>query len=170
LAHALLAAFAAAALLAGQGAAGAEAPAGAPYPPSLVIVGLDWAPAKSIVRRAGGSDNWPITWADDGRLYTAYGDGHGFEPKVREKLSLGLARVEGGAGSFKGENVRSPSGEQKGGGAAGRKASGMLMVGGTLYMWARNADRKGKGSQLAWSADHGRRWTWGSWRFAELGY
>ena len=36
-----------------------------------------------------------MTWADDDRLYTAYGDGNGFEPFVPAKLSLGLARVDG---------------------------------------------------------------------------
>src|SRR5262249_5935856 len=39
----------------------------------------------------------------------------------------------------------------------GAKASGMLMVGGVLYMWVRNTGN----SQLAWSADHGRTWEWG---------
>lgn len=43
-------------------------PAAAPYPPSPVITGIQWAPASSIVRKARGGDNWPITWADDGRM------------------------------------------------------------------------------------------------------
>ncbi|MBX6313508.1 MAG: hypothetical protein IRY99_11415 [Isosphaeraceae bacterium] len=38
--------------------------AGAPYPPSPAIRGLDWAPAETIRRTAQGSDNWPMTWAD----------------------------------------------------------------------------------------------------------
>ena len=39
--------------------------------------------------------------------------------------------------------------------------SGILCVRGTLYLWARNAGN----AQLAWSADHGRAWTWSPWRF-----
>ena len=132
-----------------------------PYPPSPVIRGLVWADKKDIVRRAGGSDNWPMTWADDDHLYTAYGDGHGFDPKVKEKLSLGLCRVEGPAHAFRGFNVRSASVEQKGDGARGRKASGMLSVGGRLHMLVRNAGN----SQLAWSDDHGATWTWSDWKF-----
>ena len=65
------------------------APAGAaaaPYPPSLVITGIEWAPLDRIVRRAKGSDNFPLTWSDDDALYTTYGDGFGFEP-VRSKKS-----------------------------------------------------------------------------------
>ena len=42
----------------------------AAYPPSTVILGIDWAPANTIVRRAKDGDNWPVTWADDDALYT----------------------------------------------------------------------------------------------------
>ena len=143
---------------------------GAPYPPSPVITGIEWAPKSTIVRKAKGSDNWPCTWGDDDALYTAYGDGWGFVPKVRGKLSLGLAKVTGSPPKIKGVNIRSKTGEQIGDGRSGRKASGLLMVDGVLYMWARNADRKGEGSQLAWSKDRGVSWTWADWRFAEFGY
>ncbi len=40
----------------------ADLPAAAPYPASPVIVGIQWAPASSIVRKARGGDNWPITF------------------------------------------------------------------------------------------------------------
>jgi CubicO group peptidase (beta-lactamase class C family) len=135
--------------------------ANSPYPPSPVIAGIDWAPATSIVRKARGSDNWPVTWADDDNLYTAYGDGRGFEPFTDRKLSMGLSRVEGTPDDFTGFNLRSPSLETVGDGSKGKKASGMLMVDGTLYLWARNAGN----SQLAWSRDHGASWTWSDWKF-----
>ncbi len=64
----------------------------APYPPSKVARGVHWDPPQSIRRAATGSDNWPITWMDDDSLFTAYGDGWGFTPKVKQKLSLGFAR------------------------------------------------------------------------------
>jgi CubicO group peptidase (beta-lactamase class C family) len=132
-----------------------------PYPPSPVIRGMTWAPKETIRRAADGSDNWPMTWADDDRQYTAYGDGWGFEPKIRGKLSLGVSCVEGGPEDFRGINIRTDSGEQRGDGAAGKKASGMLCIGGVLYMWVRNA----RNAQLAWSEDHGRTWQWCDWRF-----
>src|SRR5262249_30880948 len=75
-----------------------------PYPPSPVITGITWAPPSAIARGAEDSDIWATTWADDGHLYTAYGDGTGFAPKVPEKLSLGLARIEGGPDHFTGVN------------------------------------------------------------------
>ena len=145
-----------------------------PYPPSPVITGITWAPADSIVRKAtgkgrDGSDNWPITWADDDNLYTAYGDGYGFDPIVPNKLGLGLARVMGGPTDFRGENIPS-DGENTGMGPSGKKASGMLMVDGVLYMWARNADNKGNHCQLAWSSDYARTWRWSPWKFTQFGY
>ena len=136
--------------------------AAAPYPPSSIIVGIDWAPAAATVRQARGSDNWPLTWGDDDSLYTAYGDGWGFEPKVPNKLSLGFAKIVGGPTDFKGVNVRSTTGEQIGDGKKGIKASGMLMADGRLYMWVRNAGN----SQLAWSDDHAETWVWSDWQFA----
>ena len=129
----------------------------APYPPSPVIRKIVFDSAGTILRKALDSDNWPMTWADDGDLYTAYGDGHGFEPLIQPKLSLGLARVHGEPPAFTAENIRSQTGERTGGGQRGAKASGMLMVDGILYMWVRNVGN----SQLAWSADHGRTWQWG---------
>jgi CubicO group peptidase (beta-lactamase class C family) len=136
-------------------------PSAAPYPPSKVITDLTWAPKGTIIRKAKGSDNWPLTWADDGHQYTAYGDGWGFEPFVPKKLGLGFARVEDDPPDFKGVNVPSPTGEQPGDGARSKKASGILCVGGVLYLWARNAGN----AQLAWSKDHGRTWEWADWRF-----
>lgn len=137
-----------------------DRPAAAPYPPSPVITRIDWAPKGEIVRKAKGSDNWPLTWADDGHQYTAYGDGNGFEPFVPEKLGLGFARVEGGPTDFTGINIRSTA-ENKGQGKDGKKASGMLMVDGVLYLWARNTGN----AQLAWSTDHGKTWEWADWKF-----
>ena len=100
-------------------------------------------------------------------LYTAYGDGRGFKPNVRRKLSMGLCRVTGDPQEFLVVNLRSPTAEGLGDGKSGVKASGMLMVDGLLYMLVRNA----KNSQLAWSKDRGRTWTWSDWKFqTSFGY
>jgi CubicO group peptidase (beta-lactamase class C family) len=135
-------------------------PPRAPYPPSPVITGIAWAPVPQIVRKAPGSDNWPLTWADDDALYAAYGDGWGFEPRTEKKLSLGLARITGSAADFTAANIRSASGERVGEGAKGEKASGMLSVDGVLYMWLRNAGN----SRLTWSADRAVTWTASDWK------
>jgi len=138
--------------------------------PKAVIKDITFASQESIVVKAEGSDNWPITWADDDNLYTAFGDGWGFEPKIKEKLSLGFAKVIGEPTNISGVNIRSHSGEHTGDGKLGKKASGMLMVDDALYMWVRNANNNGEQSQLAWSTDHGQSWRWADWKFEELGY
>ncbi len=138
-----------------------------PPPQSPFITGIRWAPASSIIRLAKGSDNWPATWADDGHLYSAYGDGNGFEPFVPNKLSVGFVRVTGSPPDISGVNIRCPTLEATGGGERGRKASGLLMVDGVLYLWARNTGN----SQLAWSVDHGATWEWSDWKFTtSFGY
>src|SRR5688572_31989568 len=104
----------------------------APYPQSPIIQGLEWAPPETIVRQAKDGDNWPVTWADDDALYTTWGDGTGFVPKVDKKLSLGFAKVTGTPQEFTGINIRSDA-EQLGQGRAGQKGWGMLCVERTLH-------------------------------------
>jgi len=138
-----------------------------PYPASDLISEVKFAPLNEIVRFAEGSDNWPVTWGDDNVLYSAYGDGWGFEPRVEKKLSLGLVKIEGYPPAIKGINLRSVTGEYSGDGAMGKKASGMLMLDGVLYMLVRNANGRGEESQLMWSADKGITWEECKWRFTE---
>lgn len=141
-----------------------------PVPASPVIKTIEWDPKETIIRHAHDSDIWPVTWGDDGHLYTAYGDGRGFfDPPVPGKLSMGIARVEGDPPNPKGVNIRAESAEFTGHGPSGPKPCGMLMVHGVLYMLVRNDDRKGCATRLAWSVDHGVTWTWADWRFDELG-
>ena len=129
--------------------------------PSPVIKGIRFAPVSSIVRKGEDSDNWPMTWADDGALYTAYGDGWGFKPRTKRKRSNGIAKISGGPARFKGVNIRTTTGETIGDGHKGAKASGMLMVDGVLFMWMRNVGN----AELWWSADHGKTWQRARWKF-----
>jgi len=131
----------------------------APYPKSNISV--EFAPKDSVIRMAKGSDCFPATWADDDALYTAYGDGWGFEPMVDIKLSLGFSKITGDPPDLKAVNIRSESGERVGQGVYGEKASGMLMVEGILYMLSRNAQN----AVLSWSSDHGKTWEKADWKF-----
>jgi len=144
------------------------ASAGPPYPPSPIIEKIVWAPADTVIRRATGSDNLPVTWADDDAIYITWGDGWGFEPKVPKKLSMGFARVIGEPSNFKGVNIRSTA-EQYGCGRSGRKGWGLISVDGVLYLWMGHADQHSGQSQLAWSFDHARTWTFADWKFSQFG-
>ncbi len=139
-----------------------------PYPPSPAVESIEWASIDSIVRLARDGDNWPVTWADDDALYTTWGDGTGFAPKVEKKLSCGFARVTGTPPKIAGENIRSQA-EQLGQGREGKKGWGMLSVGGRLYLALGHADQRGGQSQLAWSDDHAKSWTLADWKFREFG-
>jgi len=140
----------------------------APYPESQVIRSIVWAPTNTIVVQARDGDNWPVTWADDDAIYTTWGDGTGFAPKVERKLSSGFARVTGGPEDFRGVNVRTDA-EQLGQGRTGLKGWGILSVDGVLYLWFGHADKKGGAAQLAWSKDHGKTWAFADWKFPEFG-
>lgn len=131
----------------------------APYPQS--DLSAEFAPKETVIRKAHGGDNWPVTWGDDDVMYTAYGDGNGFLPNTDIKLSLGLAKVTGDPPSVEGINLRTNTGEKVGQGQYGEKASGILMVDGVLYMLTRNAQNAG----LMWSADHGETWEEANWKF-----
>src|SRR5262245_54475731 len=156
-----------AALFVASTPAGAAEPKPA-YPPSPVLKSIDWAPASSIVRQAKDGDNWPVTWGADDAIYTTWGDGTGFIPKVERKLSCGFARVTGSPDNFQGQNIRS-SAEQLGEGRNGKKGWGIVSVGGTLYLWFGHADNRGGCAQLAWSSDSAKTWTLADWRFDEFG-
>jgi len=142
--------------------AGAQIP---PYPPSPVIsdMTLNWSTHN---REAPGSDNWPITWADNDHQYTAWGDGGGFGGTNSEgRVSLGVARVEGSGTSYNGTNVWggiSPENPAQFNG----KSYGILSVGGILYMWATTETHPHTAEvTLAYSTDHGAHWTESSVKF-----
>lgn len=137
----------------------------APYPPSPVIerMELDWS---THIRLAPGSDNWPATWADDDHLYAAWGDGGGFGgTNSRGRVSLGVARIEGSAGDFRGINLWGGHEPQRPADFAG-KSYGMLCVEGVLYMWwAPDPLPHLKETRVAYSHDHGLTWKRADWAF-----
>jgi hypothetical protein len=104
----------------------------APYPTSTVLVGLtlDWSTHR---RHAAGADNWPLTWADDGHQYAAWGDGFGWNGDDDAKSGAGVTRIVGGRDDYRGED-RYASGEMGCGDLCG-KSYGMLALGDSLYSW-----------------------------------
>jgi hypothetical protein len=139
-----------------------------PCAPSPVVADVTW---DDEVVRLGGErtgDNWPLTWADDGLLYTSYADGNGFS-EGPVNYTLAFATVSGVPPDHSGRDFRSDADLPVGWGKQGIKASGLLMVGGVLYLWVRNdmVDGDWRHSRLAASTDHGRHWTWADWHFSD---
>lgn len=139
-----------------------------PYPPSTVIADVFFDRATHD-RRAPGSDNWPITWAADDHQYTNWGDGGGFEGTNRdERVSLGVARVEGDWHNYAGYNVWGGK-ESETPAQFGGKSYGMLAIDELLYMWVSpgsNAENYSE-ARLAESIDNGITWTQANWAFKE---
>jgi hypothetical protein len=109
-----------------------------------------------------------MTWANDGLLYIAYGDGNGFGPRPAN-YTLAFAIVSGLPPAHRPRDLPSDLDTPVGWGKEGIKASGMLMVDDLLYLFVRNykVDGDWHHARLAWSADRGRSWTWATWHLAE---
>lgn len=145
----------------------------APYPNSRVVtdIRLDWATHR---RFAQGSDNFQLTWADDGHLYGAWGDGGGFGGTNRRgRVGLGVARVEGAADNCRGFNVWGGHNPENPATFDG-KSWGMICVDEVLYMWVVPDRPKGKPYRnhyesvtLARSTDHGASWNKADWDFVQ---
>lgn len=130
-----------------------------PYPRSKLIKGVtfDWS---SRIRLAPGSDNWPLTWADDGHQYTVFGDGGGFGgTNAIGRVSMGVARIEGDRKSYRALNVWGGVGAEHPATFTG-KSWGLISVDGTMYMWRCGAASEDcfEFQQLYRSGDRGASW------------
>ena len=91
----------------------------------------------SLKELADGSDNWCITWADDGHQYTSWGDGGGFGSSGdggTDRVSMGIGRVQGSKDNYTTSNVWGGKNHEAEAQFPG-KSYGMLSVDGTMYMW-----------------------------------
>ncbi|MGH7549851.1 MAG: hypothetical protein ACREK3_03755, partial [Gemmatimonadota bacterium] len=112
---------------------GCQSPPGqAPYSSSPVVASITFD-FSTHDRRAPGSDNWPVTWADDDHQYTTWGDGGGFGGTEGDgRVSLGVARVTGGRGDYTGKNLWGGADPVIEAGFGG-KSYGIVSIDGVLY-------------------------------------
>lgn len=130
-----------------------------PYGQSTAIVGInfDWA---THTRQAPGSDDWPITWADDGHQYSHFGDGGGFGGTDSiGRVSFGVARIEGPASSYTGFN-RYGGVTPEFTSALDGKTYGIICISGVLYCWLTPlSDANGYASATLYkSTNHSQTW------------
>ncbi len=132
----------------------------APYPKSEFITGMTFDPATERVL-APGSDIWPLTWAADGHQYTVFGDGGGFGGTNSDsRVSLGIARIEGGKRDFTGVNIAGGKNAPHPAPFVG-KSLGILALGNTLHVWRHGAGSDNKAFEFARlyrSDDRGATW------------
>lgn len=137
-----------------------------PYPASPHFDRVDFE-FSARDRRAPGSDNWPMTWADDGHQYTTWGDGGGFGgTNEAGRVSLGVARIEGDGADYTGHNVWGGLNAEAAAEFDG-KSYGIICVGGILYLWVSpgSGNTNYDEARIAKSTDHGRHWQLADWAF-----
>lgn len=169
------------------GATSLRAQRAAPYGPSPVIQSAAWD-FKRLIRLAntpgkGGSDLWPVTWAADGNIYTAWGDGGGFSGASdgTGRVSIGFARILGFPPHMKGVDLwgAAPKYAEHPATFCGKSGS-VLSVGGILYAWVSSWNNPSRldfvhcqpnpnppEDRLAWSHDLGATWTLSRWKIEE---
>ncbi len=103
-------------------------------PKSEFIQGLEWCGERLPYPEADiKGDTYPMTWADDGEIYTSAGD-----PGWGESFSgLDVEKFSGGPADYKITKVH-PMNDYLGWGGAGAKPSGMICVEGILYLAVQN--------------------------------
>jgi hypothetical protein len=130
----------------------------APYPRSEVITGITWDTSTYRWSGAGG-DIWPVTWAQDNTLRTAWGDG---VIGCRTKVSYGVAAI---TSATPGTGLRTIGCGKPGSGKG--KIMAMLAAGGDLYA-VLSMQGAGSGHPVWRSTDGGRLWLKPSWSFPFL--
>ena len=159
---------------------------GAPYPQSRLISEITWDFSTiTSQRKAKGSDLWPCTWAADGDLYCAWGDGGGFDGNDDNigRVSLGFAHIQGvpsveDPNAVVGKNIWGSPPYAQVAASFGGKVGSMTAVKGVLYasggFWTRasnpdpvHVSGRGPLSTLAWSTDSARSWQIAPWVSAE---
>ncbi len=142
--------------------------AAVPYPPSKMLAGITWH-WDTLRQAAFGSDLWPVTWAKDGSLYVAWGDGGGFDGSDSDgRVAMGFARIDGEPQNYHAVNVNGGKNpEHPGSFPKSGKTGGILAVGNTLYAWINMQDGTWPNVdiELGWSKDEGATWDLSPWRF-----
>ncbi|HZL34409.1 MAG TPA: DUF4185 domain-containing protein [Tepidisphaeraceae bacterium] len=139
-----------------------------PYPRSGVVdrITWDWSTLRTA---APGSDLWPVTWAKDDAIVTAWGDGGGFGGTDHDgRVALGFARIDGppeqliASNLNGGKNARHQASFPKKG-----KVGGILAVGDRVYGWLNTQNRPWPDvdQALIWSDDGGLTWKKSDWVF-----
>lgn len=134
-------------------------------PKSNYIKGIEWCSERiSYAEPDVKGDTFPMTWADDGEIYTSAGD-----PLWGESQSgLDIEKFSGGPTDYKISKVHHMN-DYLGWGGEGPKPSGMICVDGILYFSFQNmlgcrkppfslASQHGSDAQIIYSINKGFSW------------
>ena len=109
-----------------------------------------------IAISGSAGDLWFSTWADDGNLYTTWGDGRGFGEILSD---IGIARLEGDLPLITGENVYFEKHPGLLNLKNNDKPSSLLFIDGRLYGHFFSPLARPRIGYNAYSDDYGKTWT-----------
>ncbi len=133
----------------------------APYPRSRAIIDLTFDTA-TIHQHGLGSDQWPMTWASDGSMVAAWGDGYGWNgnAETTKKRSIGVSKIDGVPPALEADDTWGAGPGQSFG-----KPDALVDIDGVLWMFWVNGDSKyDHDTYGALSTDLGETWQLGSER------
>lgn len=123
----------------------------------------------STYQLPGDGDLWPSCWAADGNLYAANGDGMAFNPKplpfhYSDRYDMAVSRISGMPPHLKGKTIATNIGTDWSGPGYNQKPTGMLCIGGAIYLAFQNLKEhtfnSAPAASIAKSTDDGQTWTW----------
>lgn len=120
-----------------------------PYPDSTKIGSLTFDFSSEFFH-ANGSDQWPLTWADDGAIYGVWGDGNGWSGTT--KFFMGVTKITGNPPTLSGTDMWKGNDQN-------RKPMGFVADSNqTMYLFYSTPDDGWNGTYGGKSSDNGLTW------------
>lgn len=138
-------------------------------PPKSTFFSTAAEESYSTYELPGDGDLWPSCWATDGNLYAANGDGMAFDPYEKpldfnKRYDMAVSRIEGVPPHLSGTTIARDIGTDWSGPKYNRKPTGMLCIGGAIYLAFQNLAKSNfndaPAASIAKSVDDGKTWTW----------
>ncbi|MDH5444141.1 MAG: DUF4185 domain-containing protein [Gammaproteobacteria bacterium] len=132
---------------------GANTVVAAPYQQSDLIKGINFEFSTQF-SHGPDSDQWPMTWATDGNMYSAWGDGRGWNV-LGSKDYLGITKISGFPPNLTGTDLY---GDNQSG--MNRKPVDIIAYNNNLYLfWNPSNETKWVDIYGATSTDNGNTWS-----------
>ncbi|MGA2806680.1 MAG: DUF4185 domain-containing protein [Terracidiphilus sp.] len=129
-------------------------------PPESTFFSTAAEEAYSTYQMTGDGDLWPSCWADDGNLYAANGDGKNFATTF---YPMAIGKIAGTLPNLTGTFVAGDVGNNYSGSPYTDKPTGMVCVGGAIYLAYQNLNEDtfedAPAASIVESTDHGVTWS-----------
>lgn len=133
----------------------------APYPASEYKITFDFS---TQFTKGQGSDQWPMTWANDGNVFGAFGDGLGWD-NLGQNYYMGVTRIQGSPPGLSGSDI---SGVQYPG-SLNFKGSGIIADSGNkMYLFTARSTDHWESSTPGVSTNNGQTWSWSTTKVFSL--